>query len=89
VRLKVAGTEARVATSSPGAWKYWPEIDGLRVIAVFSVFIFHLNKSALPGGFAGVDIFFIISGYLISSILLDDLAEGNLSIAKFYQRRIA
>jgi peptidoglycan/LPS O-acetylase OafA/YrhL len=70
-------------------WQYWPEIDGLRTIAVLSVFVFHLSRPWLPGGFVGVDIFFVISGYLIGSILLDDLAERRFSIAKFYQRRIA
>lgn len=68
---------------------YRPEIDGLRAVAVLSVFIFHLNANWLPGGFVGVDIFFVISGYLITSILYNDCEEGRFSLARFYQRRIA
>ena len=68
---------------------YRPEIDGLRAIAVVSVLLFHLNKSWLPGGFIGVDIFFVISGFLITKLLVSDLETGTLSIPRFYQRRIA
>jgi len=68
---------------------YRPEIDGLRAVAVLSVFIFHLNHKWLPGGFVGVDIFFVISGYLITSILYSDCEESRFSLARFYQRRIA
>ena len=52
---------------------YRPEIDGLRAIAVLSVIIYHARDSFLPGGFLGVDIFFIISGYLITSLILKEL----------------
>lgn len=68
---------------------YRPEIDGLRALAVLSVFIFHLNHSWLPGGFVGVDIFFVISGYLISSIIYAECQKEKFSFLKFYQRRIA
>ena len=68
---------------------YRPEIDGLRAVAVISVFIFHLNHQWLPGGFVGVDIFFVISGYLITSILYNDCKAEMFSLARFYQRRIA
>jgi peptidoglycan/LPS O-acetylase OafA/YrhL len=68
---------------------YRPAIDGLRAIAVLSVFIFHLNRRWLPGGFVGVDIFFVISGYLISSVLVRTFERGTFSLAGFYQRRIA
>lgn len=68
---------------------YRPDIDGLRAVAVISVFIFHLNHQWLPGGFVGVDIFFVISGYLITSILYNDCKAGKFNLAKFYQRRIA
>lgn len=68
---------------------YRLEIDGLRAVAVLSVLIFHLNRQWLPGGFVGVDVFFVISGYLITSILYHDLKNEQFSFLKFYQRRIA
>jgi peptidoglycan/LPS O-acetylase OafA/YrhL len=69
--------------------QYRPEIDGLRAVAVLSVFIFHLQRRWLPGGFVGVDVFFVISGFLITTILRRDCDAGRFSYAKFYQRRIA
>lgn len=67
---------------------YRPDIDGLRAIAVLSVVAFHAFPSFLKGGFIGVDIFFVISGYLISKILFTGLDNGTLSIFEFYSRRI-
>ena len=72
---------------------YYPEIDGLRTIAVLSVIIYHANINMLgisifPGGFVGVDIFFVISGYLITKIILDQISKGNFSYTNFYDRRI-
>ncbi len=67
---------------------YRPEIDGLRALAVLSVFIFHLNSSWLPGGFLGVDIFFVISGFLITSIITTQITNGHFSFKEFYKRRI-
>jgi peptidoglycan/LPS O-acetylase OafA/YrhL len=72
-----------------GEVQYRPAIDGLRAVAVLAVFIFHLNRQWLPGGFVGVDVFFVISGYLITSILLRDCKRNTFSVGKFYQRRIA
>lgn len=69
--------------------KYRPDIDGLRAIAILSVFFFHLNHEWLPGGFVGVDIFFVISGFLITSILYHGCQTGQFSLSRFYQRRIA
>ncbi|MBZ9809243.1 acyltransferase [Mesorhizobium sp. BR1-1-9] len=66
---------------------YRRDIDGLRAIAVLPVVLFHFGLSAIPGGFTGVDIFFVISGYLISGSLLDDLERGQFSIGRFYWRR--
>lgn len=74
--------------------KYRPEIDGLRAIAVVSVVIYHAEfglwgGTALSGGFIGVDIFFVISGFLITSIILKELRETNsFSVSGFYERRI-
>lgn len=67
---------------------YRPDIDGLRAIAIVSVVIFHTFPSQLPGGFVGVDVFFVISGYLISSIIFRSLEKGSFSFLDFYARRI-
>jgi peptidoglycan/LPS O-acetylase OafA/YrhL len=64
------------------------DIQGLRGIAVLAVVLFHVNRNALPGGFAGVDIFFVISGYLITQILLRDMEAGSFRLRDFYQRRV-
>nr|WP_084331532.1 acyltransferase [Ignatzschineria larvae] len=68
--------------------KYRSDIDGLRALAVLSVIIFHFNNSWLPGGFLGVDIFFVISGYLITSIIKRQLQQNRFSFKEFYNRRI-
>lgn len=68
--------------------KYRPEIDGLRALAVLSVLVFHAFPKVLPGGFVGVDIFFVISGYLISKILFDSFEQGRFTYRDFYRRRI-
>ena len=67
---------------------YRPDIDGLRAIAVLVVVIYHAFPDVLPGGFVGVDIFFIISGYLISSVLFQSIQSNSFSIFDFYSRRI-
>ena len=67
---------------------YRPDIDGLRAVAILSVVAFHLSPEKLPGGFVGVDIFFVISGFLISSILFKSLKTGGLSFRDFYVHRI-
>ncbi|MEZ9351600.1 acyltransferase family protein [Vibrio splendidus] len=68
--------------------KYRSDIDGLRAVAVISVFIYHMNSNWLPGGYVGVDIFFVISGYLITSIVYKDIVANNFSYLEFYTRRI-
>ncbi|MEM8622446.1 MAG: acyltransferase family protein [Pseudomonadota bacterium] len=67
--------------------KYRAEIDGLRALAVLPVIVFHAELGFFAGGFAGVDVFFVISGFLITGILLDDLAAERFSILRFYERR--
>ena len=75
--------------SDPRAFipKYRPDIDGLRGLAVLAVIWFHSGLPGLSGGFAGVDVFFVISGYLITSIIHKDAAAGRFSYAYFYERR--
>ncbi|WP_373766479.1 acyltransferase family protein [Glaesserella sp.] len=66
---------------------YRADIDGLRAIAVLSVILFHINTAWLPGGFLGVDIFFVLSGYLITRIISKEMYEGSFSFIEFYKRR--
>jgi peptidoglycan/LPS O-acetylase OafA/YrhL len=66
---------------------YRREIDGLRAIAVLSVILFHAGFATFSGGFVGVDVFFVISGYLITSIILAEKQSGTFSLANFYKRR--
>ena len=69
--------------------QYIPAIDGLRAIAVIAVMLYHLGVSWIPGGFLGVDLFFVISGYVITRLLLDSIQErGGLDLRDFYMARI-
>lgn len=67
---------------------YRPDVDGLRALAVLFVVFYHAFPAWMPGGFVGVDIFFVLSGHLITGILLSDLDRGTFSIAGFYARRV-
>jgi peptidoglycan/LPS O-acetylase OafA/YrhL len=67
---------------------YQPHVDGLRAVAVLAVVAFHTFPNQMPGGFVGVDIFFVISGFLISGIILNGLRRGSFTFADFYARRI-
>ena len=67
--------------------KYRPEIDGLRGLAVLPVILFHAGFELFGGGFIGVDVFFVISGYLITTILIQEIENKNFSLINFYERR--
>mgnify|MGYP000876480764 CR=1 FL=1 len=67
--------------------RYRPEIDGLRAVAVISVVLFHAGLPLLRGGFVGVDVFFVISGYLITTLIARDLDGGTFRLSDFYERR--
>lgn len=68
--------------------RYRPDIDGLRAFSIIAVVIYHAFPSLMPGGFVGVDVFFVISGYLITGIILGEQTTGSFSVAEFYRRRI-
>jgi peptidoglycan/LPS O-acetylase OafA/YrhL len=67
--------------------RYRAEIDGLRALAVIPVILFHAGFEWFSGGFVGVDVFFVISGYLITTIIISEMAEGKFSMVNFYERR--
>jgi peptidoglycan/LPS O-acetylase OafA/YrhL len=67
--------------------QYRREIDGLRAVAVIPVVLFHAGFSVFSGGYVGVDVFFVISGYLITGIIISELEQGEFSIVRFYERR--
>ena len=68
--------------------KYRPDIDGLRALAVLAVVFYHFNINRASGGFVGVDIFFVISGYLITQVIYSDVKSGTYTVSRFYERRI-
>ncbi|MFD0916461.1 acyltransferase family protein [Pseudahrensia aquimaris] len=67
---------------------YRADIDGLRAVAIVPVVLFHAGYGAFSGGYVGVDVFFVISGYLITGLLLSEMRAGNFSFSNFYERRI-
>ena len=78
---------ATTALSLPASRAYRPDIDGLRALAILSVVFYHAGIHQLPGGFLGVDIFFVISGYLIGGHIHAELRAGSFSFLRFYPRR--
>ena len=70
------------------ASRYRPDVDGLRGLAVIAVVVFHAFPLLVPGGFVGVDVFFVISGFLITQNIVAGLQDGTFSFAGFYARRI-
>lgn len=68
--------------------QYRPDIDGLRAVAVVPVVLFHAKLSALSGGYVGVDVFFVISGFLITRLIATEIADGRFSLLRFYERRV-
>src|SRR5262245_58893442 len=83
--LNMASTGSGTA---PSIDHYRPDIDGLRAVAVLSVVFYHAFPKGVGGGYVGADVFFVISGFLISKILFTEIAEHRFSFAAFYGRRI-
>lgn len=73
--------------SQPAHFAYRPDIDGLRAIAILMVVLFHAGLG-FTGGYVGVDVFFVISGYLITGLLLKEAETGGIDLAGFWERRI-
>jgi peptidoglycan/LPS O-acetylase OafA/YrhL len=84
---KALETPDLIAARAGARLDFRDDINGLRAIAVLGVVIFHADRAWLPGGFVGVDIFFVISGFLISRIILSQCAAGRFSLKMFYARR--
>lgn len=74
--------------SATGATTYRPDIDGLRALSILAVLAYHGFPSALSGGFVGVDVFFVVSGYLITNLILSELQQERFTFASFYARRV-
>lgn len=74
-------------TAGERKW-YRPDIDGLRAVAVVAVILFHADVAGFAGGYVGVDVFFVISGFLITSIIIRQIQQGTFSIARFWDRRV-
>lgn len=87
-RPRLNWTSLSFESSASHSAKYRPDVDGLRAIAVLGVLCFHSGFTAFQGGFVGVDIFYVISGYLITSLLVRDIVEDKFSIVSFYERRM-
>ncbi len=86
--IKQANSNGRPRAASNSGLKYRADIDGLRAVAVLSVLAFHIGLSRFEGGFVGVDVFFVISGYLISSLIFAEISASRFTIVGFYERRI-
>jgi peptidoglycan/LPS O-acetylase OafA/YrhL len=74
--------------TGPPSPSYRPDVDGLRAVAIIPVVLFHLGLALFSGGFVGVDVFFVISGYLITSLIHSEMLAGRFSVLRFYERRV-
>src|SRR6185503_1457122 len=88
VRHPLGGRNSSLSSGGMNEARYRPDIDGLRAIAVLMVVAYHAAPARLPGGFIGVDVFFVISGYLITTIILRGLDSGSFSFPHFYANRV-
>ncbi len=70
------------------AKQFYPEVQGLRAISIIAVILFHFGINVLPGGYVGVDIFFVISGFVITKMITGEIARGSFSVSRFYKNRV-
>src|SRR5258708_32260423 len=84
--IKASAATDKSMVRSVGSYR--PDIDGLRAVAVLAVIAFHGFPEYVTGGFVGVDVFFVISGFLISGIIFDETRTGLFSLPRFYARRV-
>ena len=87
IPIKAVSYWRGIETPSRFQVKYQPEIDGLRAIAVLPVIFYHAGFDAFTGGYVGVDVFFVISGYLITAIIVEEIRQEKFSVVNFYERR--
>ncbi|HMN36965.1 MAG TPA: acyltransferase family protein [Hyphomicrobium sp.] len=85
--MTVQRAPPQLSRNMPGAGSYFPFIDGLRALAIIGVVIYHAMPQAMPGGFSGVDVFFVVSGFLITRLILEERRAGAFSFKQFYIRR--
>jgi peptidoglycan/LPS O-acetylase OafA/YrhL len=89
VREGTTGPDATAAELGKSSWGHYPALDGLRTVAVFLVMLFHCGVAGFDGGFVGVDLFFVLSGFLVSSILIEEADRtGHIRLGRFYGRRV-
>ncbi len=86
--IMASNSSLALAASHPAGSRYRPDIDGLRAIAVLAVVFYHYAVPGFAGGYVGVDVFFVISGYLITSLIYDEMQQQRFSLLNFYVRRI-
>ncbi|MBV9696007.1 MAG: acyltransferase, partial [Gammaproteobacteria bacterium] len=86
--MKEAIVTVNTGSADSQVLRYRADVDGLRAVAVLCVVFFHLLPGALPGGYLGVDVFFVLSGYLITAIIFREISSGAFSLRRFYERRL-
>src|SRR2546426_3016463 len=88
METRIAAGQSATGDSSGAVSAYRPHLDGLRAVAVYLVVLFHAGSGRFPGGYIGVDVFFVLSGYLVTQLLLRDVARsGSIRFGRFYSRR--
>ena len=86
--MTVSGSQVQRSEAGPSTDRFRPDLEGLRGVAIAAVVLFHVGIPWFPGGFVGVDVFFVLSGFLITGLIVREIGEtGSLSFTRFYARR--